>query len=148
MTFSISGLHLLIRLVQPRFIDAEKEKDPVVGDREFETDGKNYLVLSVAPMDIFSVKEIQLEGKKKMMIDEFLLVERIRITQNVRMLNAAFMRFALPLNYIHSLPAQCRIYFLRSVKFLHSDHKFLFRLHFHNSLKPMLVLNNNQHRLF
>jgi methionyl-tRNA formyltransferase len=50
---------------------AEKEKNSVVGDREYQTDGKNYLKFRCADGYI-SVKEIQMEGKKKMMIDEFL----------------------------------------------------------------------------
>ena len=50
---------------------AEKEKNSVVSDREYETDGKTYLKFSCADGYI-SVKEIQMEGKKKMMIEEFL----------------------------------------------------------------------------
>jgi len=50
---------------------AEKEKNSVVGDREYETDGKNYLKFRCAD-GFISVKEIQMGGKKKMMIDEFL----------------------------------------------------------------------------
>jgi methionyl-tRNA formyltransferase len=50
---------------------AEKEINSVVGDREYETDGKNYLKFRCSDGYI-SVKEIQMEGKKKMMIEEFL----------------------------------------------------------------------------
>ncbi|HEY4875135.1 MAG TPA: methionyl-tRNA formyltransferase [Puia sp.] len=50
---------------------AEKEINSVVGDREYETDGKNYLKFRCSDGYI-SVKEIQVEGKKKMMIEEFL----------------------------------------------------------------------------
>jgi methionyl-tRNA formyltransferase len=50
---------------------AEKEKTSVVDDRQYKTDGKAYLKFRCADGYI-SVKEIQMEGKKKMMIEEFL----------------------------------------------------------------------------
>jgi methionyl-tRNA formyltransferase len=50
---------------------AEKEQKSIIGEREYETDGKNYLKFRCADGCI-SVKEIQMEGKKKMMVEEFL----------------------------------------------------------------------------
>jgi methionyl-tRNA formyltransferase len=50
---------------------AAKEINSVVGDREYETDRKNYLKFRCADGYI-SVKEIQIEGKKKMTTEEFL----------------------------------------------------------------------------
>src|SRR5579871_831303 len=50
---------------------AEKEIISVNDEREYETDGRSYLKFPASDGYIV-VKEIQLEGKKKMMIDEFL----------------------------------------------------------------------------
>jgi methionyl-tRNA formyltransferase len=58
---------------------AEKEINSVVGDREYETDGKNYLKFRCSDGCI-SVKEIQMEGKKKMMMEEFLRGYRFNLT--------------------------------------------------------------------
>jgi methionyl-tRNA formyltransferase len=55
---------------------AEKEKNSVTDDREYNTDGKTYLKFRCADGYI-PVKEIQMEGKKKMMIEEFLRGYRV-----------------------------------------------------------------------
>jgi methionyl-tRNA formyltransferase len=49
----------------------EKDKPSVIGSSAYETDRKNYLKFRCADGYI-SAKEIQIEGKKKMMIEEFL----------------------------------------------------------------------------
>jgi len=49
----------------------EKDKSSVTVSRPYETDGKNYLKFRCADGYI-AAKEIQLEGKKKLMIEEFL----------------------------------------------------------------------------
>jgi methionyl-tRNA formyltransferase len=54
-----------------KIYSAEKDKTTVTDDSEYKTDGKNYLKFRCADGYI-SVKEIQMEGKKKMMVEEFL----------------------------------------------------------------------------
>ncbi|HLY72351.1 MAG TPA: methionyl-tRNA formyltransferase [Puia sp.] len=50
---------------------AEKDKNPVANGGRYITDGKKYLKFPCLDGYI-SVKEIQMEGKKKMMVEEFL----------------------------------------------------------------------------
>jgi methionyl-tRNA formyltransferase len=54
-----------------KIYSAEKDKTTVTDDSEYKTDGKSYLKFRCADGYI-SVKEIQMEGKKKMMVEEFL----------------------------------------------------------------------------
>ncbi len=49
----------------------KEEKEPSIPAGEFQTDKKSYLKFACADGYV-SVKELQLEGKKRMMIDEFL----------------------------------------------------------------------------
>lgn len=50
---------------------AEKESTSVIHAREYETDKKTYLKFRCAN-GFISAKEIQVEGKKKMLIEDFL----------------------------------------------------------------------------
>ena len=54
-----------------RFLLPEKENNIPVAAGQYETDGKTFLRFACADGSV-SVKELQLEGKKKMMIEEFL----------------------------------------------------------------------------